>query len=293
MAYDPDMHELATRYPDAVLALLGCRARGAYVVEAIDVKRSEHRIDLVFLPGDARDPTIYVEWQMYASEEAERGLLAEVVEHCDQTGRFEPVDVAIVYPDRATRDRALPADVGHAGRRAVSFTPLRVVLTEVEPELLLAAGGPALVALPLVGPEEQVRWHAREWLALACAQADDREGAARAKDLFLKLLAWRLGTISIEELEGLEGVMEETATGQALLRRGEERGEARGRAEGEAKGRAEECRRAIALVISTRFGAVPDWLSERLAGEVDLARLEDLLRAAVVAEQVTALRDAP
>ncbi|MBX3469133.1 MAG: hypothetical protein KF878_19855 [Planctomycetes bacterium] len=188
--------------------------------------------------------------------------------------------MAIVYPDRATRDRALPADVGHAGRRAVSFTPLRVVLTEVEPELLLAAGGPALVALPLVGPEEQVRGHAREWLALACAQADDREGAARAKDLFLKLLAWRLGTISIEELEGLEGVMEETATGQALLRRGEERG------------RAEECRRAIALVISTRFGAVPDWLSERLAGEVDLARLEDLLRAAAVAEQVTALREA-
>ncbi|MCW8141837.1 MAG: DUF2887 domain-containing protein [Planctomycetota bacterium] len=286
MAYDPDMHALATRYPDAVLALLGWTARGSYVAEAIDVKRSEHRIDLVFLPGDPRDPTIYVEWQMYPAEDVERGLLAEVTEHCYQTGRFEPVEVAIVYPDRPTRDRALAADVGHERRRVIAFAPRRVVLAEVAPEALLSAGGAALVALPLVGPEERVRGRAREWLDLACAAAQDREGAEQTKDLFLKLLAWRLGTMILEELEGLEGVMEETATGRALLARGRAEGEARG----EARGRAEECRRAIALVVASRFGAAPGWLAERLAGEDDLARLEELLRAAATAEDVSALR---
>ncbi len=74
--------------------------------------------------------------------------------------------------------------------------------------------------------------------------------------------------------------MEETATGQALLRRGEERG------------RAEECRRAIALVVAGRFGVVPDWLPARLEAETDLERLEALLKAAVVVERVTDLQQA-
>lgn len=76
--------------------------------------------------------------------------------------------------------------------------------------------------------------------------------------------------------------MEETATGQALLAKGE----ARGKALGEATGRLTECRRAILLVVTSRFGAAPDWLAERLEAESDLARLEDLLRAAAKVARV-------
>lgn len=148
------------------------------------------------------------------------------------------------------------------------------MLTDVTPEALFAAGGRALLALPLVGSEERVRQEARDWLERACEQAPDRQGVEDARDLFLKLLAWRLGTIFVEELKGLEGVMEETATGQALLRRGQAR----------------ECRRAIALVVASRFGAVPEWLPERLEAEADLERLEALLKAAAVVERVDDLQ---
>ncbi|MCO5171277.1 MAG: DUF2887 domain-containing protein [Planctomycetes bacterium] len=286
MAYDHDMHELATRYPEAVLALLGCTARSGYTVEGIAVKRSERRIDLVFQPCDPLDPTIYVEWQMHAAADIERRMLAEVATHCLQTGRFEPVDIAIVYPAPQAREAALPADVGHAQRRAIAFEPRRVILTQVPPEALLAAGGPALVALPLVGPEERVREEAHAWLVRARAEAGDPQAVGDVQDTFLKLLAWRLGKMVVEELKGLEGVMEETATGQALLKRGEERGAARGRVEG----RADECRRAITLVVTARFGVVPEWLPAQLEAEADLVRLEELLRAAAVAQDPADLR---
>lgn len=152
------------------------------------------------------------------------------------------------------------------------------MLPDLDPALLLEAGGPALVALPLVGPEERVRANARGWLQAVRAQATDEQTRQHATDLFTRFLAWRLDTMDVKDLlaTGEEDVMKETATGRALL--------AEGRAEGEARGETRGRRRMILLVLETRLGAVPSWVSERLEKEHDLGRLEQLMKAAMHVE---------
>jgi len=199
-----------------------------------------------------------------------------VVVHAAQTESYSPVVAVVVYTAPDCRAAALPADVTHAANDVVRFSPSRVVLTELDPATLLAAGGSALVALPLVGSEEQVKSGARSWLREVKQQASGHD-RARVTDLFLRLLSWRLDIMDLSEfLDDPEESVENTATGKALLAKGEARGEARG----EAKGRAAEGRRAIALVLTTRLAALPSWVVPRLEQEHDLERLEAILVAA-------------
>lgn len=288
MAYDEDVHELATRFPIGVLSLVGVRPRGSYRVEAVEVK-ARRRLDLVFTPEDPRDPRVYLEWQGWRDPELERRMLEELVIHCVRTGTFAPVVAAIVYTAPETRAAALPADIGHPGGDVVRFTPVRVVLPEIAPEALLAAGGAALVALPLVGPEERVRADAHAWFQTVRSQAPTASERASATDLFVRLLSWRLGTMDVKQLlTGEEDAMKETATGRALLAEGRAEGHAKGFTEGREKGRAEERRRTVLLVLELRLGAVPGWVGPRLEQEHDLERLEALLEGA---RQVTSEAD--
>ncbi len=104
--------------------------------------------------------------------------------------------------------------------------------------------------------------------------ADDR---ADALDLFLKLLSGRLDGVNIHALlRGEEVVVENTATGRALVAVGEARGEPRGEARGEAKG----VRLAILDILDLRSIAVPPAVRARLEAETDLARLLAIHREA-------------
>lgn len=279
MAYDDDVHELATRFPEGVLALLGLRPRGKYRVEALEVK-ARRRPDLVFTPERPDEPRVYVEWQAYVDPAIERRLLEEVVIHCVQTDTFAPVVAAIVYTAPQHRAAALSADIGGSTGDVVCFTPLRVVLPELRPDDLLAVGGQALIALPLVGAEDRVKTDARAWLREVRSGAATDAERARATDLFVRLMAWRLSTMDLKHVLGEEDVVRETATGRALLAEGEARGEATGEARGEARGRAAERRRTVLLALELRLGTVPPWVAPRLEEEQNLDHLDALIEAA-------------
>ncbi len=279
MAYDDDVHELATRYPEGFLALFGLRPRGPYRAESVEVKKTERRVDLVFTPGDPRDPRVYFEWQGWRDPKVERRMLEEVVVHCNQLDSFDDVIAVIVYTRPELRDAALPATIRRGSHVYGAFEPERFVLTEMMPEDLLAAGGDAaLIALPLVGPQERVSREAREWFQAVRDRASSEEERAKASDLFLRLLAWRLDRMERADVEqlvtGLEGVVDvsETPLGRFLIERGIERGVERGRVA--------ERRRTILLVLELRLGAAPDWVAARLEQEHDLDRLEALLAGA-------------
>jgi hypothetical protein len=172
----------------------------------------------------------------------------------------------------------------------LSFSPQRIVLTDLDPARVLAkAGKRALLVLPLLGTEAQVQASAQDWLRRLRAATERRAERARVEDLFARLVAWRLGTIDV--LSELEEVMDitETATGRALIARGVAKGRAEGVAEGVAKGvargRAEECRRAIAVVVGARLGRVPAWLPASLEAVTRLTELERVLRGAANVER--------
>jgi hypothetical protein len=275
MSNDIDIHELAKLCPEALLALIGVRHRGPYKVESVEVKATQRRLDLLFTPEDPQDPRIYMEWSARSDSTVERRLLEEIVVHALQTGAYSPVLAVVVYTKPEWRAAALAADVFHGAGDVVRFSPVRVVLTELEPDELLAAGGTALIALPLVGSPEQVKSGAREWLREVKRQVPDEE-RPRAVDLFVRLLAWRLDIMDLQAFLDPEESVENTATGQALLAKGEAKGEARG----EARGRAIERRRAILLVLELRLGTVPARIGERLEKIDDLDLLDAVLERA-------------
>lgn len=277
MAYDPDIHELATRFPDVFLALLGLDAGRGYTVESVEVKKSSRRIDLLFEPRRAGDPRVYVEYQAWNDPHVERRAHEEVVTHCARTGVYDPVIVAIVYGRPEHRANVLPADIGSGDFRVSTFAPLRVVLSELDPDRVARATPRAVIALPLVGPEARVKASARDWLVALREGARGRAQRDVATELFLKFLSWRLGTINVKLLlEGLEDVMDikATATGRAIF----------------AEGRAEQCRQNIIAAAEARLGTAPRWLPARLDAVTDLRRLEKIFSDVLRVDRAADLR---
>jgi hypothetical protein len=288
MAHDPDMHAFATRFPDAILALLGLPSRGAYTVESVEVKTSR-RIDLVFTPQEPDDPWIRVEWQASPDPAVERRALTETAVHCLQRGAFDDTEVAIIYADQACRDAALSADMRHGERVVTRFMPIRVVLTEIDPDALLALGGPALLALPLVGTEERVVRDSPGWLKNVREAACGAGDVAEATRLFLKFVTWRLGTMPEAPLASLKEVLMKGTVAEAFRDALKDVPEVR---EMLAQERVTRTREAVATVIVARLGAAPEWLASRLDGITELPRLERLLASVARIESLAELEAA-
>lgn len=143
---------------------------------------------------------------------------------------------------------------------------------QLDPAKLAGRGWAARLVMPLVGEDDAVVVRgAKRWLTeleAALVNAPERQVAAR--ELFVKLLADRLPDANVYALsQGLEDVVEHTATGRALIEKGEARGQAKG------------LRAAIVDVLEARGLTVPPAVRERLDRETDLARLAAIHRAAV------------
>lgn len=74
MARDEDFYELALRFPEAVLALLGLDGRG-YRARALELKQTSRRLDAVFLPRADEGPHVLVEMQRRRDPWVLRNLL--------------------------------------------------------------------------------------------------------------------------------------------------------------------------------------------------------------------------
>lgn len=268
MANDIDMHELATRSPVSVLRLIGLRPRGEYRVASLPVKATSRTVDLLFSPLDRRDPRVYLEWQAKGDPTVEWRLLEEVVVDCSQRKSFSNVVAVVVYTKRAILKAARSADIVHRGRDVLRFTPIRVVLSELDPAVLMADRN-LRVALPLVGPVKQVKAEAPTWLMAVRRAARSEVKRSRDTDLFVRFLSTRLDKMDmLKFLKGAEDLVKDTATGRALLK----------------EGRAVGFRRSIELVLTTRLGALPAKVRTRLEREDDLDRLEAILAKAACVE---------
>jgi hypothetical protein len=271
VAYDEDFHALLTTFPEALLALVRLELRGPYRGEAIEVKAQSGRFDGVLVPTVDGDPVIYIEWQARYDAEAERRFALRVLIHCIQTGHFGPVVAVIIYTSaELARAPAPPRVEGPAGV-VLDFAPMRVVLPELAAEELLSRGGPALLALPLVGDEAKVRAESRAWLR-EVRRTFDGPARRRALDIFFRFLAWRLSTLEATALLGEEELVDidDTATGRAMIARGEAKGRAKGRVEGRVEGQ----RELLARQLIVRFGPLPADVRAR----IDQASGDELAR---------------
>lgn len=267
MSLDTDFYELVARQPHLGLLLAGISPAGPYRVDSLEVKRAR-RIDCVFDPLEpGAGPRVYLELQGRHDPGVERRFLEEVVMHCVKEDRFEDVEVRLLYTDRRLLEAAMPADVRHGDRVAVRFSPIRVVLAEVPPARLLERGGSALAALPLTGTTDEVLRSARSWQDALAATTDlSMRERAQAISLFGRLLASRLVTMDVQGLLRDGGrIMEDTATGQALIEKGIE------------KARRED----VARILEERLGPLPAAVSQRLAEVRSLEALSALLVEAV------------
>ena len=282
MGLDEDFYELATRFPEVALTLAGIEAKGPYTAEAVEVKRSR-RGDLLLRPQEDGDgPRVYLELQAYVDPGIERRFLEEVVMHCVKDGRFSDVRAVVFYTELRYRTAALSADVCDGDRVLVRFEPTRVVLEQLSFDAFERMGGAALALLPLVGPRAGVEEGARRWhRALKTDPGLEMPQRQDSLELFLRLLADRLGTMDVEALLGEgEHVVEHTVTGQRLIERGLERGLKQGLEQGIERGRDEARRLDVLKILDARFGPPPGHVVDRVNASAaqELERL--LIRAA-------------
>ena len=231
-------------------------------------------------------PIYVVEVWRHRDASGDERLLRKALDVAEQrdADRSRVVPVAIYRTDADRRGVRL-ADVGPPGDRAIVFRPRRIVLSEVDPAALRRAGGAALVVLPLVGTEDQVRRQARGWRRrlqrTTTLGTGDRE---RALQVFTALLADRIGAEGAASILGTEAMMgfEKTTLGRWLLARARAEAKAQGAAQGEARG----LRKAVEILVRARFGRVPRPVAGRLRTIEDPARLTRLLVAMPDAESL-------
>lgn len=288
MADDHELYELAKRFPEAVLTLLGVQTQARYRGEALEVKAASGRFDAVLTPEEPvpclllvpvdraaspRAPRIFVEFQNRRDADAELRWALKVIMLVAQTPRAErgPVRLFAVYGEESFLEAARGgADLGDGDERLLSFVPRRLLLRDIDPARLEAAGWAGRLVLPLVGDEADVERNAGRWareLTEASLASEERE---RALDLFVRFLYGRLGEASMKSLLEREGpslrdTLKDTATGRALI------------AEGEVVG----LRRAVLDLLEARGVAVPDEVLARLEEIQDSVRLRQVHRAAL------------
>lgn len=282
MPKDDEFHALATKFPEAALAALGIVARhDDYRACAVELKRSAKRLDLVFLPRRRALPIIIAELLRRHDREAEQAAVEKAIQFCREwrdADAFARTIVAMIYARPALARAVWPADIGPPAERSLRFTPLRIVLTDLDPEPLLRRGGSARILLPLVGPEATVRANAPSWKAALEADAaftsDERRAAAL--ELFLDFLTERLGRIDARTLFGEEGAVswENTATGRAMQR----------------EFRCEQMREDTIKVLRARFGRVPRRIKAELEAIDDPRRLRRIFDRALKVASLDDLR---
>jgi hypothetical protein len=268
MPRDVDSFAFAREFPDAVLALAGIRGRG-HTATSIAAKEQSRALDLVFRGRGPRAPLIYMEVQDRGDLDVERSALIKLAVLCDQLRCWRAAQAVILFATDASLRRARRADVALRGKRSISFTPLRVVLSQIAPETLLARGGPALGLLPLVGQGREVSARAAEWyVRLLRDRSIPRRQRARLEDFFDRFLRRRTrGRLHVEApvfVEKIKGVKELVAAGEA-------RGEARGR------------HASIRAILEARLGHVPKAFLKALEATTDLERLDAAVQVAAVA----------
>lgn len=219
MARDDEFHELAVRFPEAVLALLGRRPRGPYRATSVELKRTSRRIDILLEPERDDEPLWIVEMQRRTDRLAEQTLLRKAVELADRRpDARERIEAVIVYPRAQTAAASRSAAIGRGGR-LVRFAPRRVVLSGVGPGAILRRGGVALAALPLVGSRQDVLDDAPRWAERIRREPGLPPARRRsALEVFERLLADRLDMMDVTQLLGGTVAFRDTATGKAMMR---------------------------------------------------------------------------
>jgi len=274
MPRDADFDAFAYAFPAAVLALAGIRSRG-HRASSIAAKAQSRALDLVFRSRVRGAPFVYLEVQDRGDVEVERSALLKLAIVCDRENLWRSARAVIVYATDASRRTARSADVGYEGERTLTFTPRRIVLSRIEPESLLARGGPFLGLLPLVGRGD-VSARAPSWFAQLLNDPSLSPSRREVlKDFFDRFLRRRTrGRLNVEApvfLEKMKGVQELVA-----------RGEARGEARGQARGRRDQRVASVLAVLEARFARVPRSVRNAVTSATDRQLDAALLAAATV-----------
>lgn len=271
MPRDADFDAFAHAFPSVVLALARIRNHG-HRASSVAAKAQSRALDLVFRSRVKGAPFVYLEVQDRGDADVERSALLKLAIVCEREKRWRSAVAVIVYATEASRRTARSADIGFEGERTLTFTPRRIVLSRIDPEWLLAQGGPFLGLLPLVG-RGNISARAPAWFArLANDRSLSPSKRELLKDFFDRFLRRRTrGRLNVEApvfLEKMKGVQELVA-----------------------RGRRDERVGSVLSVLAARFGRVPRSVRSALVAATD-RQLEAALVAAVTVDAPTDLERA-
>jgi predicted transposase YdaD len=254
MKTDEPIYTLLSTGAEAFRVLTGgLRLAGPYQFRSVTFKALERRADGVFEPNAGAEPTYIVEFQAQGAPGAwynlltKVGLLGEERPHTDVRG------ILIFLHERD--DPGLPPGIADANPpfTAVYLNRFLPALLEREPDNPFVA---VLAPLVIERDEELKAMAPKLWQSIQSAPISKlvRERLAEVLQFWL---FERFTSLTAEEILAMIShltPLQETRAYRDIFSKGEAEGEARGKAE------------TLLRQLRRRFGAVPEWAEQRIAG---------------------------
>jgi predicted transposase YdaD len=258
---DKQLFKIFEAMPEWVFELTGLPSPGRSTLRSFTIKALERSADGVIVPEASDRPLTIVEFQFRQDETIYTRTVAEMMA-LQEAHQMRAVQGVIFFGYNELDPRTAP------------WT--RVVQTYVLPEVLEAfererPGHPlAAVFKPLLAEDESVLAREAAGYYRAIKGSELPPGCKRTlQEVFVNWLEQRLKGMGKKEIEvmllGELPDLEETQSGQDLIRIGERRGLEKGRQEGLREGLAEGLERAIRVFLTARHGTVPPAIEEQIA----------------------------
>jgi predicted transposase/invertase (TIGR01784 family) len=260
MRRDTIFYQLFLRFPQLLFELLPNKPADAeqYTFEAIEVKETAFRTDGVWMPPIGAGTAYFAEVQFQPDEIFYERMNAEIsIFTYRNRHRCSTWQGIVLFPTRDLQQSSLTM-VNHL---LDSGKIIPIFLDELPSD-----ASPALNMMVLTTLEgEAAITAAKQALAQGINNRDIIE-------MVTTIMVYKFTQLTRAEVDAMLGVtLQETRVYQDALAEGEVIGEARGEARGEAKGKLE----MLLMLLSQRFGALPESMTDRLS-QLPIEQLEAL-----------------
>jgi len=276
MRRDSIFYQLFQQSPSLLFELLNVVPPNAanYRFDSVAVKEPKFEIDGVFLPPetDGTGVVYFCEVQFQKDEQLYERLFGESFLYFYRNrSRFSDWQAVVIYPNRVTEQNQT-----HPYRSLLASEQVHRIYLEELGEMSQLPSGVALMVLTMMD-EDNAPAAARSLLARS---GQTVEVSRAIMEMVTRIMVYKFTNLSRQEVEEMLGItLQETRVYQEAKAEGEEigvqRGRQEGRQEGQQEGRQEGERSLILLLLTQKFGTLPDRTSEEISN-LNLEQMEAL-----------------
>ena len=254
------------------LAGLDPAAAPRYAFRSEELKQTALRLDGLLAPGpDGEDPYVFIEVQFQPDASLYPRLFAEIFLFLHRAPEARDWRALVLYPEAAV-ERVPP---GYADLLTLPAVR-RVCLDQLGAAARASPGGELLRLI--VEPTDHAVAQARRLLQAA---PDDPAAAREWYNFIETILVYKLPRSTREEIQAMLGItdidLRQTRFYQDVF--------AEGQAEGQTEGRRSEAANLLRRLLIRRFGPLPAWAEQRIAGAAT-ETLEDWADRLLEAERI-------